>query len=313
MADELGPTSPAAAPLLHVGSPMWADRRWVGTLFPAATRPGDELAVYSTWCNAVEGNTTFYALPSPAAVDRWRTQAPPWFRFCFKLPRTVTHDRRLRNTEAPVGAFLAALEPLADRLGPLWIQLPPSFGARDLGVLDSFLASLQRHTGGEREEPLSWGVEVRNRAFEAEGSAERELNDLLHEHRVERVLIDTRAVFAGPRVTDAEIEAFERKPRLRVRPVAIGPRPVVRFIGQTDPRANPMYWAPWVTKVAQWLNEGRSPYVFIHTPDNVAAPLHAREFHAAVAEHVVGLAPLPEPLRAPAQELLFDSDARSEC
>ena len=279
---------------------MWADRRWVGTLFPAATRPGEELAAYATWCTAVEGNTTFYALPDDASVARWTEQTPEDFRFCFKLPRDITHDRRLRNVDPLLREFLDRLSPLGPRLGPTWIQLPPSFGPEDLPVLDTFLAGLPSD--------WTWGVEVRNRAFEADGPAERALNDLLHQRGVERVIIDTRAVFAGPRETPAEIEAFERKPRLRVRPVALGPNPVVRFIGQTDHAANPPFWEPWVAKVAQWVTEGRRPIVFIHTPDNARAPQHAREFHRDVAA-AVPLDPLPEPLRAERQADLFDNTA----
>lgn len=282
---------------VDVGSPMWADRRWVGTLFPATTRTGEELAAYATWCTAVEGNTTFYALPDEAAVARWRDQTPESFRFCFKVPRTISHDRRLRNARDELAVFMRRLEPLGPRLGPTWIQLPPSFDEDDLSALDAFLATLSTE--------WTWGVEVRNRAFEADGPAERRLNDLLHSHGVERVLIDTRAVFDGPRVTPAEIEAFERKPRLRVRPVALGPNPVVRFIGQTDHAANPPYWKPWAAKVAQWVTEGRRPIVFIHTPDNARAPEHARDFHREVAD-AVDLEPLPEPLRAEVQADLFD-------
>lgn len=275
---------------------MWADRRWVGTLFPADTRSGEELRPYATWCTAVEGNTTFYALPDQAAVARWGEQTPPSFRFCFKVPRTISHDRRLRNAEDALAAFMRRLEPLGPRLGPTWIQLPPSFDQDDLAALDAFLAGLSAD--------WTWGVEVRNQAFEADGAAERQLNDLLHARGVERVLIDTRAVFAGPRVTAAEIEAFERKPRLRVRPVALGPNPIVRFIGQTDHAANPPFWEPWVAKVAQWVREGRRPIVFIHTPDNERAPEHARDFHRDVAA-VVDLEPLPEPIRADEQPDLF--------
>ena len=50
---------------LGVGCPMWANREWVGSHLPADTAPGDELAAYAGVCNAVEGNTTFYGLPSP--------------------------------------------------------------------------------------------------------------------------------------------------------------------------------------------------------------------------------------------------------
>ena len=52
------------APVLRVGCPMWAHRPWVARLF-GPTAPGDELATYARWCSAVEGNTTFYALPRP--------------------------------------------------------------------------------------------------------------------------------------------------------------------------------------------------------------------------------------------------------
>lgn len=283
---------------LDVGSPMWADRRWVGTLFPTDTPPGEELGVYATWVTAVEGNTTFYAVPDAGTVLRWRDQTPEDFQFCFKVPRTISHDRRLRHVDDLLTDFVRRMSPLGSRLGPTWLQLPPSFGPDDLDVLAAFLVSLPS------DRP--WGVEVRNTAFQAEGSHERALHDLLHAHGVERVLIDTRAVFAGPRETPAEIEAFERKPRLRVRPVALGNRPVVRFIGQTSHGANPAFWRPWVEKVVQWIGEGRSPVVVIHTPDNERAPEHAREFHAAVAA-VCEVAPLPAPRMAEVQSELFGS------
>ncbi len=109
-------------------------------------------------------------------------------------------------------------------------------------------------------------------------------------------------MLAGPRDTPAEREAHQRKPRLTVRPVAIGDRPVVRFIGQTDTEANPRWWSKWVPKVAQWLDEGRSPLVFIHTPDNLAAPELARRFHGEVARLRPSLPPLPQPER-PASQL----------
>jgi uncharacterized protein YecE (DUF72 family) len=281
-------------PRLRVGCAMWANRDWVGRCFPADTPPGRELLAYTTWCTAAEGNTTFYGLPGPATVARWAEDAPADFRFLFKLPRTVTHDRRLRDAEGEVAEFLNRLEPLGRRASPHSIQLPASFGPADLGVLDTFLAA--------RSTEHHWAVEVRHPALADGGDDERRLNDLLARHGVDRIVIDTRAVFAGPRQTPAEREAVERKPRLPVRPVAIGTRPVVRFIGQTDPDANPTWWSKWIPTVARWLDEGRSPLVFVHTPDNLVAPELARRFHAEVASVVPGLAPLPHPDR-PASQL----------
>jgi len=281
-------------PCLRVGCAMWANRLWVGRYLPADTPPGRELVPYATWCTAVEGNTSFYGLPRPSTVARWVEEAPPAFRFVFKLPRTVTHDRRLRNAGDEVATFLRRFEPLGDRAAPFSIQLPASFGPDDIGVLGTFLAGLPTDR--------RWGVEVRHPTFGRGGDEERRLNDLLAANGVERIIIDTRAVLAGPRETAAEREAHERKPRLTVRPVAIGPTPVVRFIGQTDPEANPRWWSKWVPKVAQWLDEGRSPIVFVHTQDNLLAPELARRFHSEVAALHPGLPPLPEP-DGPASQL----------
>lgn len=286
--------------VLRVGCAIWAERSWVGQWYPADTPPGRELAAYATWCTAVEGNTTFYGIPSPATVARWGADAPPEFRFWFKLPRTITHDRRLRGADAELSEALDRLAPLGERAS-ISIQLPGSFAPDDLGALARFLAGL----------PTDWtfGVEVRHERFCDGGGDERALNDLLAHHGAERIIIDTRAVMAGPRHTRAEIEAVERKPRLTVRPVAIGPNPVVRFIGQTAAEANPEWWAKWVPKVAQWLDEGRSPTVFIHTPDNAVAPPLARRFHDEVRALRPDLTPLPIPDTASAQLRLLGPGA----
>lgn len=276
---------------------MWAYRAWIGRYFPADTPAGHEMTAYSSWCTAVEGNTTFYGLPAPATVARWAADAPAEFRFVFKLPELITHKHRLRNCSEELGEFLDRLGPLGERAAPFSIQLPASFGPEDLSALDRFLGAVPAD--------YTWAVEVRHPQFCDGDDQERRLNDLLARHHAERVIIDTRAVFAGPRETAAEREAFERKPRLPVRPVAIGPTPIVRFIGQTDPEANPLWWAKWVPKVAQWLEEDRSPIVFIHTPDNDVAPELARRFHGEVAVLVEDLAPLPEPQQPASQQTLL--------
>lgn len=276
---------------------MWANRDWVGRYLPADTKPGHELVAYARMCTAVEGNTTFYALPTETAVARWADDAPADFRFVCKLPRTITHDRRLRNAEDELREFVERMAPLGDRLGPTSIQLPASFGPEDLPVLERFLGAVPSG--------LRWAVEVRHPDFAARGRAEEAIDDLLHRHGVDRVIIDTRAVFAGPRETPAEIEAFERKPRLAVRPTATGESPIVRFIGQTDLRANPSFWESWLGPVARWIEQGKSPIVFLHTPDNTHAPPLARAFHKAVAARVTDLTPLPDPLPVEPQASLF--------
>ena len=287
--------SDGAPSVLRVGCPMWAHRPWVGRYLPAETAVGRELEAYSQLLTAVEGNTTFYALPGAETVTRWLDLTPATFRFVLKLPRTITHDRRLRDCAPERDGFCDRFEPLLSRLGPTTIQLPPSFAPTELEVLESFLAGLSRD--------WTWAVEVRHPGFFDGSAVERSLNDLLATYGVERVVLDSRALFAAPAVTSIEEETHQRKPRLPVRPVAIGLTPIVRFIGQTDGPANPPYWAPWVDKVARWIQDGRSPIVFLHTPDNAVSPELARWFHAAVAARVPDLAPLPDPPEPPQTSL----------
>ena len=77
-------------------------------------------------------------------MKSWAEQTAPGFRFLLKLPRTITHERRLADADEPLRAFLAAIEPLGPRAHALWIQLPPSFSPADLGALAGFLAACPR-------------------------------------------------------------------------------------------------------------------------------------------------------------------------
>ena len=254
---------------------MWANRDWIGSVLPPSVAAGQELRAYSQLLSAVEGNTTFYALPDASPATRWRESVADEFRFCFKLPRVITHDKRLRHCAGELDEFVSLLAPLHEVMGPTSVQLPASFGPADLGALDDFL--------GQLPVELEWAVEVRHAGFFVEGGHERSLDDLLWQRGVNRVIFDTRGFFEGPASTPAEIEAVSSKPRLPVRPTRTGSSPVVRFLGQTDTNANPGYWGRWVPKLAEWCEEGARPYFFFHTPDNRLAPQQALAVNNAVA------------------------------
>jgi uncharacterized protein YecE (DUF72 family) len=273
---------------LHVGCAMWTYAPWQGRYLPHPLPPRDRLGAYATWCNAVEGNTTFYATPAPGTVRSWAGQTAPGFRFVLKLPKLITHERRLADVADPLRAFLAAVEPLGPRAHALWIQLPPSFSPADLGALAGFLHLLPR---GHR-----YCVEVRHRAFFADPRSEHELERALGGAGAEWVTFDTTVLFGSPPVTDAERDAWTKKPRLPRRPRALTSYPVVRYIGRDDAARTVAGWRPWLDVVAGWLREGRSPTVFIHTPDNVDALGLARQFHDDVRARVPEVEPLPEPI-----------------
>jgi uncharacterized protein YecE (DUF72 family) len=288
---------------LHIGCAMWTHAAWQGRHLPGGPLPHRErLRAYSGLCNAVEGNTTFYATPARQTVATWAEQTPADFRFVLKLPRTVTHEGRLGDVDAPLRSFLTAIEPLGPRVHALWVQLPPAFGPGGLGVLAAFLRRL-RDTYGVSGRVA---VEVRHPAFFEDEHGRQRLERLLGEHGAEWVDLDTTVLYATPPATEDERAAWTKKPRLPRRMRALTAHPVVRYIGRDDAERTVEGWQPWVETVAGWLREGRSPTFFVHTPDNVDAPALARRFHDAVRALVPALAPLPEPAQAPtAQDTLF--------
>ena len=269
---------------------MWTYAPWQGRYLPPSLAPRDRLRAYATWCNAVEGNTTFYATPARDTVTSWAEQTAPDFRFILKLPKTITHERHLTNVDEPVRAFLTAIEPLGQRAHALWIQLPPSFSPAGLGALTSFLSRLPHK--------YRYCVEVRHPAFFEDPRSEQQLERLLTSAGAEWVSFDSTVLFQGPPASDAEREAWLRKPRLPRRSRALTADPVVRYIGRDDTVRTVAGWRPWADQVAGWLREGRSPTVFIHTPDNVDALELARRFHDDVRALVPEVEPLPEPVPA---------------
>jgi uncharacterized protein YecE (DUF72 family) len=275
---------------LHVGCAMWTHAPWQGRYLPVSRSSRDRLRTYATWCNAVEGNTTFYATPAHGTVTSWAEQTAPDFRFVLKLPKPVTHERHLADAGDQLRAFLAAIEPLGPRAHALWIQLPPSFSPAELGALAGFLRRLPREH--------RYCVEVRHRAFFADQRWEEQLERVLRDAGAEWVTFDTTVLFQGPAVSEAEREAQARKPRLPRRSRALTAYPVVRYIGRDDVARTVAGWRPWLDTVAGWLREGRSPTVFIHTPDNAGALELARRFHEDVRARVPEVEPLPEPLLA---------------
>jgi uncharacterized protein YecE (DUF72 family) len=269
---------------------MWTHPAWQGRHLPHPLPPRDRLRSYATWCNAVEGNTTFYATPALDTVRSWAEQTPPGFRFLLKLPRLITHERRLTGVDEPLRDFLAAIEPLGQRTHALWIQLPPSFDPTGLGTLAVLLRRLPR--------TYRYAVEVRHRAFFEGSRWEQRLEEVLGDVGAEWVDFDTTVLFESPPTSDAEREAWTKKPRLPRRSRALTAHPVVRYIGRDDVARTVEGWQHWLDTVVDWLREGRSPTVFIHTPDNVDALVLARRFHDDVRARLPEVEALSEPIPA---------------
>lgn len=281
---------------LYYGCPVWAHRGWVGNLFSATARPPDYLRQYAEVFNAAEANSTFYALPKPEVVQRWGQDVPASFRFCFKMPRAISHDARLVGAGAETQRLFKRLEPLQERLGPFFLQLPPSFDARGFKALQDYLRALPKD--------ISFAVELRHPDWFDEGESEARLHGLLQELDMERVLFDSRALFAAP-VSDATTAAAQaRKPRVPLRDQPVQGRPFVRFVASNDPRGSSGYLGQWRPTLSEALDADRDIFFFTHAPDETQAPRHARVLlhlmHKLRPEKVPPMPPWPG--EAPPQE-----------
>lgn len=275
---------------LYLGCPVWAHEPWRGKFFTRDARREDFLPQYAGVFDTSEGNSTFYGLPTPATIARWAAEAPETFRFCLKFPRTITHDLQLVGAAAATREFLDRVAPLAPKLGPFFLQLHQTFGLRRLGELAAYLRTLPREHG--------YAVEVRSAEFFDAGPGERALDELLGELGMERVVFDTRGLFASAATDPATVDAKRKKPRVPVRFTAIGPRPFVRFVGDPDVARNQAVFDEWAAVVARWVGEGRTPYFFTHHPDDAWAPELARRFQLRV--HAL-LPAVPAPAAWPAE------------
>ena len=146
---------------------------WSGVFYPPALAARNVLGHYSRFFNAVEIDSTFYGTPRVETVKRWASAVPPDFRFCPKTPRGITHEKGLTAAHLDMAAFLAVLRTLGEKLGPVLIQLPPTFSTENAPALAAFLRELPAD--------LRFAVEFRHISWHQH---RQRTADLLRRHRV---------------------------------------------------------------------------------------------------------------------------------
>lgn len=109
---------------MHIGTAGWTLSREAASSFPGE---GQHLQRYARVLNCAEINSSFHRSHRVQVYERWAALTPPGFKFSVKLPRTITHEGRLRRARAPLRQFLAEASGLGDKLAVLLVQLPPSF------------------------------------------------------------------------------------------------------------------------------------------------------------------------------------------
>jgi uncharacterized protein YecE (DUF72 family) len=167
---------------VRIGTAGWTIPAQSAEAFPAQ---GSHLQRYAQRFNAVEINSSFYRPHKPATYAKWAASVPPNFRFAVKMPREITHTRKLEDFALPLDRFLTEIAALGDKLGPLLVQLPPSLRC-EIDTAAQFFHELRaRFAGGVVFEPRhpSW--------FDGR------VDDLLLHFNVARVAADPARVAAA--------------------------------------------------------------------------------------------------------------------
>jgi uncharacterized protein YecE (DUF72 family) len=131
--------------LIRIGTAGWSIPKPHAGEFSGS---GSHLERYAGRFPAVEINSSFYRPHKPATYARWAGSVPSGFRFAVKVPREVTHVRKLIGAIDALERFLSEVRSLGDTLGPLLVQLPPSLGF-DAGVAGAFFDCLRARFDGD--------------------------------------------------------------------------------------------------------------------------------------------------------------------
>jgi uncharacterized protein YecE (DUF72 family) len=160
---------------IRIGTAGWSIPRAVAEWFPA---DGTSLQRFAARFSVAEINSSFHRPHRPATWQRWGDSVPDDFRFSVKLPKAITHERKLVDCQGELDAFMAQAGLLGGKLAVVLVQLPPKL-AFDAQITEAFFLALR-----ERCRAML-ACEPRNTSwFSGEAAA------LLGELRVSRVAAD---------------------------------------------------------------------------------------------------------------------------
>src|SRR5215210_4743120 len=167
---------------VHLGTAGWSIRREHSSRFGGE---GTHLQRYATLFNSVEINSCFYRPHRFATYERWAASVPEHFRFAVKLPKVITHESRLADAGPALERFLGEIAGLGTKLGPVLVQLPPSF-VFDAELASAFFTDLRSRFDGDVV------FEPRHESWFTDG-----VDAILVQHRVARVAADPARVPAA--------------------------------------------------------------------------------------------------------------------
>jgi uncharacterized protein YecE (DUF72 family) len=234
---------------VSIGCAKW-NRKDLKNFYPRGTK--DELEYYAQQFNSIELNATFYRMWPLEQFEKWRDKTEDDFKFFPKVPRLISHIKRLANADELVTDYTANLLGLKEKLGMVFLQMPENFHPKWMERLPDFFSKWPQET------PLAF--EVRHEDWHNDVAISNELNSILKKYNVANVITDS----AG------------RRDLLHMR--LTSDTAFIRYNGANHD-SDYQRLDDWVDRIEQWYNLGlKNLYFFVHQNLEEASPLLSAHF-----------------------------------
>ncbi len=207
-------------------------------------------------------------MPTKSQTSGWKSKVDDNFMFCPKFTNTITHIRRLKNTDELVDRFLEGINGFKESLGPIFLMPHPGMGPKTAETIDSFITALP--------DDVDLFVELRHEEWFSDTEAFQNIFNVFEKHQ------------AGSIITDAS----GRRDCVHMRLTT--PEAFIRFVGNGLHPTDYTRIDDWVLRIKQWMAAGiHKVYFFMHQHEELHSPELCRYLIQELNKHC-GTA-IPEP------------------
>lgn len=263
---------------VNIGATGWAMNSWKGHWYPSDANANQFFGYYSQQFNAIEFNSSYYAVPGKDKILSWQNQAPADFTFYPKLPQSISRSKQPINQWEHWIRFRTAFELLGPQFGGAFLQLSENQGLKYTKELFQFLDKINGFN--------KLHIEFRAEDIFNDESIFHRLAKSLNERQIGLVITDV----AGRRDVLHMVNTTDHV--------------LVRFVGNNDESTDLKRIDLWIDQIDQWREKGvKNLAFFVHQPDNMKAPWLA-QYLAENLQAISGLS-VRGPKQLEEQKLLF--------
>ncbi len=232
---------------VYCGCPIWTEKAWVGTIYPNSAKASEYLKYYAQQFNCIELNGTHYQIPDAITLNKWKSFATDEFKFCPKVPQIISHAKDVSKMGDAFQQFLENMLLLDNYLGPVFLQVSPSFTDKQIQQLIQLLDS--------KTLPIEIAIELRHASWFEENQAFNDLCNYLYKHNMHTVITDT----AGRR--DVIHQRLTSKTAF------------IRFTANDLHPTDYQRLDDWIKRLCTWIDSGLEQlYFFMHIPNKSLCP-----------------------------------------